>query len=98
MMPLDRRVSVVILTHNRKDEVLRSLERVHALPERVPVFLVDNASTDGTAQAVSEGYPDVHIIHLVRNLGAAGRNAGVRAARTPYVAFCDDDTWWARGS
>lgn len=98
MMPLDRRVSVVILTHNRKDEVLRSLERVHALPERVPVFLVDNASTDGTAQAVSERYPDVHSIHLDRNLGAAGRNAGVRAARTPYIAFCDDDTWWARGS
>src|SRR5262245_34272344 len=33
-----------------------------------------------------------------RNLGAAGRNAGVRAARTPYVALCDDDAWWAPGA
>ena len=98
MMPLDRRVSVVVLTYNRKDEALRSLAYLHALPARLPVYLVDNASTDGTAQAVSQRFPHVRIVSLQRNLGAAGRNAGVRAAGTPYIAFCDDDTWWAPGS
>ncbi len=29
---------------------------------------------------------------------AAARNAGAREARTPYVAFCDDDSWWAAGA
>jgi N-acetylglucosaminyl-diphospho-decaprenol L-rhamnosyltransferase len=32
------------------------------------------------------------------NLGAAGRNLGVLTAETPYVAFCDDDTWWSAGA
>jgi GT2 family glycosyltransferase len=31
-------------------------------------------------------------------MGAAARNIGVQQVRTPYVAFCDDDSWWARGS
>src|SRR5438093_3395665 len=43
-------------------------------------------------------FPRHEIIVLSRNLGAAGRNAGVHAVTTPYVAFCDDDTWWAPGS
>ncbi len=37
-------------------------------------------------------------LRLAQNHGAAGRNAGVLAARTPLVALCDDDTWWAPGS
>jgi GT2 family glycosyltransferase len=95
---IEQRVSVVMLTHNRREEALYSLARLHALPERVPVYLVDNGSTDGTAQAVRERFADVRIVRLERNAGAAGRNAGVKAARTPYIAFCDDDTWWAAGS
>ena len=35
---------------------------------------------------------------LARNVGAAVRNAGVRRARTPYVAFSDDDSWWQPGA
>jgi Glycosyl transferase family 2 len=33
-----------------------------------------------------------------RNLGACGRNLGVASCDTPYVAFSDDDSWWADGS
>jgi hypothetical protein len=32
---------------------------------------------------------------MERNIGAAARNAGVQKSDTPYVALCDDDTWWA---
>ena len=37
-------------------------------------------------------------LQALRNLGGAARNAGVAHASTPYVAFSDDDSWWAPGS
>jgi GT2 family glycosyltransferase len=40
----------------------------------------------------------IRCITLSENLGAAGRNAGVAALDTPYVALCDDDTWWEPGA
>jgi GT2 family glycosyltransferase len=38
------------------------------------------------------------VIRLRRNLGAVARNLAVRRVTTPYVAFCDDDTWWEPGA
>jgi GT2 family glycosyltransferase len=94
----DPRVSVVVMTRDRRDNVLASLDRIVALPERPPVLLVDNGSTDGTAAAVRERHPEVRVIALPRNEGSPARTVGVRAATTPYVAFADDDSWWAPGS
>lgn len=94
----DSRVGVVVLTHNRADEVIRTLERLVALPERPAIVVVDNGSTDGTRDAVRHRFPAIHCIHLATNLGAAGRNIGVEACARPYVALCDDDTWWEPGS
>ncbi|MBB5213654.1 glycosyltransferase family 2 protein [Parapusillimonas granuli] len=94
----ETRVSVVVLTHNRREELCRSLDRLLALPDRAPIIVVDNAGADGTAQCLAQRYPGVSLVRSERNLGAAGRNLGVERVRTPYVAFCDDDTWWAAGS
>jgi GT2 family glycosyltransferase len=91
-------VSVVVLTHDRVHELLHSLERLARLPERPPLIVVDNASADGTAERVAERFPQVQVLRRERNEGAAGRNAGVDCVQTPYVAFCDDDTWWAPGA
>src|SRR5581483_3846245 len=63
-----------------------------------PVIVVDNGSSDGTADAVRAAAPDVLLLRLERNMGAPARNVGVRAARTPYVAFSDDDSWWEPGA
>jgi GT2 family glycosyltransferase len=93
----ESRVTAIMITHNRREEVLRSLEKLGSLPERPPIVLVDNGSLDGTAEAVSRRFPRVEIIRCCSNLGAAARNLGVRRARTPYVALCDDDTWWQAG-
>jgi GT2 family glycosyltransferase len=60
--------------------------------------VVDNGSTDGTAAAVRSGFPEVELVASPENLGAVGRNVGVGRLDTPYVAFCDDDTWWEPGS
>ncbi|RBY78982.1 glycosyltransferase family 2 protein [Geodermatophilus sp. TF02-6] len=94
----DPRVSVVVITHQRRDEVLLALSRLRALPEQPHVVVVDNGSTDGTAAAVAAHFPEVELVASPENLGAIGRNLGVARVDTPYVAFCDDDTWWDPGS
>src|SRR5690349_9950310 len=86
----DPRVTVVVATRNRREELLRSLGH-----HRAPVILVDNGSDDGSVAAVRERYPWVEVVDLGRNLGAVGRTIGVERATTPYVAFADDDSWWA---
>jgi len=98
---MDTRISVVVLTHNRVREVTATVERLLALPERPAVIVVDNGSSDGTLQALRSRFAHlvrVRIIGCGKNLGAAGRNHGVAAATTDYVAFSDDDTHWSPGS
>lgn len=97
-MTRDPRIAVVVITHQRRDELLRSLGRLRALPERPHVVVVDNGSADGTADAVRERFPEVELVASPANLGAVGRNLGVARVNTPFVAFCDDDTWWEPGS
>ena len=87
-----------MITRDRRGNVLASLDRLLRLPERPPVVVVDNASTDGTVDAVRRRHPSVDVVALPRNLGAAARTVGVRRAGTPYVAFSDDDSWWAPGA
>lgn len=94
----DGRVGVVVITHQRRDEVLGSLGRLVALPEAPRVVVVVNGCTDGTAEAVRAAFPAVDVLDPGVNLGAVGRNLGVDGLDTPYVAFCDDDTWWEPGS
>lgn len=94
----DDRTTVVVITHNRRTGLLRTLDHLAELPEAPPVIVTDNASTDGTAEAVARRHPDVRLLRPGRNLGAVGRNLAVRQVRTPYVAFCDDDSWWAPGA
>ena len=94
MPPPDPRTSVVVLTHNRADELARTLRRLQALPEQPHVIVVDNASSDATAARLAAEFSGVERVRCPSNLGAAGRNLGVARVQTPYVAFCDDDTWW----
>ncbi len=91
-------VTVVIATRNRCPELIRTLRHLHELTPAPPVVVVDNGSTDGTVAAVLEQFTGVVLLALPRNRGATARNVGVLAARTPYVAFSDDDSWWAPGA
>ncbi|WP_063619573.1 glycosyltransferase family 2 protein [Paraburkholderia mimosarum] len=95
---LNARISVVVLTRNRREEVMRTVASLLRLPERPTIVVVDNGSTDGTAQLLAHTYPGLRVVHCDRNLGAAGRNEGVEQVMTGYVAFSDDDTDWQAGS
>jgi GT2 family glycosyltransferase len=88
------RTTVVIATRNRAGELARTLDQLSTLDPAPPVVVLDNASGDGTA-GVAARYAGVRVIRLPHNLGAAARTLGVLVAETPYVAFSDDDSWWA---
>ncbi len=94
----DDRMTVIVLTHNREQEVLRTVDRLARLPEDPTIIVVDNASSDGTAARIANRYPAVQVLRMNTNMGAAARNAGIRHAATKYAALCDDDTWWTDGS
>jgi glycosyltransferase involved in cell wall biosynthesis len=86
-------VTVVVMTRDRWPDLQRSLPRHEA-----PVILVDNGSTDGTPERVRRESSHVDVVALGRNHGSVARNIGVQRATTPYVAFADDDSWWAPGA
>jgi GT2 family glycosyltransferase len=90
--PARSAVTCVVASRNRRTDLLASLPRHEA-----PVVLVDNASTDGTVEAVRAAHPDVTVVPLDRNEGALARTVGAARAGTPFVAFTDDDSWWAPG-
>jgi GT2 family glycosyltransferase len=91
-------VAVVIATRNRGPELLGTLARLRALHEQPPIVVIDNGSTDGTAELVRAHCPGVQVVGLRRNHGAAARTIGARLLDSPYVAFSDDDSWWAPGA
>src|SRR5918996_4577155 len=91
-------VTVVIATRNRGTELLGTLARLRALPEWPPIVVVDNGSTDGTSELVRAAFPDVQVVGLQRNLGGAARTVGARLVDSAYIAFSDDDSWWAPGA
>lgn len=87
------RVTTVVMTRNRWADLEETLPR-----HQGPVIVVDNASDDGTPARLRRSFPEVQLIRLSTNEGAVARNHGVEAARTPYVAFADDDSWWETGA
>jgi GT2 family glycosyltransferase len=91
----DHRVTAVVLTYNRVTEVIRTVGHLAALPEQPAIIVVDNGSQDGTSALLTKSFPEITVLRLEQNIGAAARNVGVQEAATPYVALCDDDTWWA---
>jgi N-acetylglucosaminyl-diphospho-decaprenol L-rhamnosyltransferase len=80
-------VTVVVATRNRADRLAETVPH-----HRAPVIVVDNASDDPIR------VPGADVIRLPGNLGAAARNVGVERARTPFVAFADDDSYWETGA
>jgi GT2 family glycosyltransferase len=83
----------VIVTWNAKDylvECLESLEKAENLTTEI--IVVDNASTDGTAEAVRHGFPDVTLLETGENLGfSRGNNSGMKLAKGKYVCLINPD-------
>jgi GT2 family glycosyltransferase len=89
-------VIIILNTNHREDTLtaLASLER--STYENHQVIVLDNASTDGSVQAIRSEFPNVPIIELEKNLGYAGNNnVGIRAALArgaDWVFILNEDT------
>lgn len=89
-------VSVVVPTYNRKQRlarVLSALERQTLAPELFEVVVVDDGSTDGTADSLRQQRRRLQVRAISQTNGgpARARNAGVAAADGKYLVFLDDD-------
>jgi glycosyltransferase involved in cell wall biosynthesis len=92
------RIDVVIPTYDRAELVMRAVESALA-QSRQPdaVIVVDDGSTDRTAEALSCFGDAVSCLALPRGGVAAARNAGVEASKADFVAFLDSDDVWDEG-
>ena len=93
-------LSVVIPTWNRAGLVCEAVESALAQrPGQVEVIVVDDCSTDDTADVLARRFGDgVQILHSPRRRGAgAARNLGVRRATGELIAFLDSDDIWLLG-
>jgi GT2 family glycosyltransferase len=87
-------VSAVVPTFNRRDEVLECVRSLLASTyPALEVVVVDNASSDGTAEALAAEFGGrIRLIRSEGNLFAGGgRNLGARHARGRYLLFVDSD-------
>jgi glycosyltransferase involved in cell wall biosynthesis len=92
------RVSVIIPTHERPQLLARAVASARAAGTDVEVIVVDDASTDETAE-VCRGLPDINYVRVERNQGVAGaRNVGILVSTAKYIAFLDDDDLRLPGS
>lgn len=93
-------VSVIVIAYDVLDELRACLPNVRekSAPLDVEIILVDNGSTDGTAEAIAREMPWVEIIALPTNEGLPARNHGLRRARGRYRMFIDSDALLTDGA
>jgi GT2 family glycosyltransferase len=93
---MNPQLSIVVATHNRGPVLVDCLRRTLAngLPRGAfEVLVVDNASTDGTAELVAEQLPEVTLIRLEENRGPVAKNFAIERARGAFLLLLDDDAF-----
>lgn len=91
------KLSYIIVTHNRREALLRTLWILHhstpLAADQWEAWVVDNASTDGTVDAVRDKFPGVRVIRRPRNEGVWARSYAFGPAQGRYVVLLDDDSY-----
>ena len=88
------RISVVIVVWNAKNYVAECLDslRQHCGNTYHEVIIVDNASTDGTAEMIAENFPEFRLLRNADNLGfAKANNLGISASSGDYICLVNSD-------
>lgn len=88
--------SIVIVTKDRRDEVLRAVESAVAQKPSVEVLLIDDGSTDGTTEAVRGAFPTVRVERFENSAGyIVRRNAAAEMTEAAVLVSIDDDAEFA---
>lgn len=91
-------VSVIIPAYNSLPHIFETLDSVlKQTMGDLEIIVVDDGSTDGTADTVSGYDPRIRVLRQENQGIAAARNAGLAAARGRYLAFFDHDDIWHPG-
>lgn len=86
-------LSIVIVNWNTCGLLLECLNRLSPIKDRIDVIVVDNASSDGSADVVSQTFPWVRLVRNVGNIGyAAANNQGWRVAKGNKILLLNSDT------
>lgn len=91
---LSKHVSIIIVSWNAKEYLLKCISSLinHTFGIDSEIIVVDNASSDGSAEAVRLNYPDVILIRNKDNLGfAKANNIGIKIATGQYIALINSD-------
>src|SRR3989338_8349468 len=94
-------VSIIIVSWNTRDLLYTCLTSVYAYTRGVSfeIFVIDNASSDGTPSMIGEHFPQVQLIANASNLGfASANNQGIRAAKGIYILLLNPDTEFLQDS
>ena len=90
-------LSYVIVSHNRRATLLRTLEILHRTTpiaeSQWETWVVDNGSTDGSADAVADHFPRVNVIRRRQNEGVWARSLAFGRCTGRYVVLLDDDSY-----
>ena len=85
-------ITLIITTHNRKKELLKTLEELNGVISYDQILICDDASNDGTYSELSKSFPKIQWIVNATNLGLiASRNRLMKSISTKYVISLDDD-------
>lgn len=86
------RVSAVLVSYNTREHLLRALASLRAVTLPCEAIVVDNASADGSAEAVEGAFPRTRVLRGASNQGfAAAMNRGIGAAAGTYVLALNSD-------
>jgi N-acetylglucosaminyl-diphospho-decaprenol L-rhamnosyltransferase len=88
-------LSIVIVSYNTREDLVRCIESVFAAHSAVSsdLVIVDNASGDGSPEAVRARWPSVRVLVQPTNIGfAAANNIGIRATQSDLVLLLNSDT------
>jgi hypothetical protein len=88
-------LSIIIVSFNTRDVLMDCLASIYAKSEGISyeVIVVDNASSDGTTTAVSEGFPDVRLLPNDVNRGfSSANNQGIHESTGKWIALLNPDT------
>lgn len=95
-------LSVIIVNWNSRDDLRACLMSLRAQSHcPLEIIVVDNGSSDGSAEMVATEFPECRLLQQTDNLGfAEGCNRGIEASSAPWVAMlnndCVADPHWAR--